>query len=189
MADIETHEDCAALVRAFYAKALEDEIIGFLFTDIAKLDLEHHLPRITRFWETVLLGARTYGGGAFRPHLELNMKVPLQRGHFERWLWLWHGTVDELFSGPVADEAKRHADRVANAFYGRLESINAGRAVDAAPTSGFFVTLDGHSGNVTPVSSSDSDHSAAAVAGSLAALVRPTIVGSPRHSPTPDGPK
>ncbi len=177
MGDIETRADCAELVRAFYTKALDDAVIGFLFTDVAKLDLEHHLPRITSFWETVLLGARTYGGGAFRPHLELNLAVPLRRGHFERWLWLWQGTVDERFAGPVADEAKRHAARVANAFYERIEAINAQR-----PDPG------DQSGNVTPVSSSEIAQSAAADSGSLAALARPTIFGRPRHSPRPDGP-
>jgi hemoglobin len=130
--DIATREDCAALVRAFYTRALADEVIGFIFTDVAQLDLEHHLPRITRFWETVLLGAGTYGGGAFRPHLELNQQVPLRRGHFERWLWLWQGTVDALYAGPVADAAKRHAARVATAFSGRIEAINAGR-LDPGP--------------------------------------------------------
>ncbi len=39
-------------------------------------------------------------------------------------------TVDELFAGPRADEAKSHANRVARAFHQRLE----GRASDAAPT-------------------------------------------------------
>jgi hemoglobin len=183
--DIETREDCAALVRAFYAKALTDDVIGFLFTDIAKLDLEHHLPRITRFWETVLLGAGTYGGGAFRPHMELNLAVPLRRGHFERWLWLWEGTVAELYAGPIAEEAKRHATRVANAFYGRIEAINAARPAGAEGPVG----PDGAQGaNVTPVSSSDSDQSPAASTSSLASLVRPTIFGRPRHSPKPDGP-
>ena len=46
-------------------------MIGYLFTDVAKLDLEAHVPHITAFWETVLLGAQTYSGGAFRPHAEL----------------------------------------------------------------------------------------------------------------------
>jgi hemoglobin len=177
MGDIATREDCEALVRAFYSQALEDPVIGFLFTDVAQLDLEHHLPRIASFWETVLLGARSYGGGAFRPHLELNLKVRLRRGHFERWLWLWEGTVDAGFAGPVADESKRHATRVANAFFERIEAINAQRPDPGA-----------QSGNATPVSSSESDQSAAADARSLAALARPTIFGRPRHSPGPDGP-
>ena len=56
--DIETREDCERLVRAFYGRALTDPIIGFIFTDVAKLDLEAHVPTITSFWETVLLGSR-----------------------------------------------------------------------------------------------------------------------------------
>ena len=71
------------------------------------------MPRITSFWETILLDARSYGGGAFRPHLELNLKARLKRGHFERWLALWDATVDELFEGERAELAKAHAPRVA----------------------------------------------------------------------------
>ena len=47
MTDIETRADCERLVREFYGRAFADPIIGFLFTDIAHLDLEAHVPRIT----------------------------------------------------------------------------------------------------------------------------------------------
>jgi hemoglobin len=132
--DIESRADCERLVRAFYGRALEDPIIGFIFVDVAKLDLEAHVPRITSFWETILLGAQSYGGGAFRPHAQLHGKVRLRRGHFERWLALWRATVDELFAGDRAELAKTHALRVANAFHQRLEQMSA--AADAAPPSG-----------------------------------------------------
>ncbi len=130
--DIETRSDCELLVRTFYGRALVDPIIGFLFTDVAKLDLEAHVPRITNFWETILLGAHSYGGGAFRPHVELNFKVPLTRGHFDRWLHLWSTTVDELFEGERAELAKAHALRVAAAFESRLRSFE-GREAEFAP--------------------------------------------------------
>ncbi len=121
--DIQTRADCERLVRTFYGRALTDPIIGWLFTDVAKLDLEAHVPRLTRFWETILLGAQSYGGGAFRPHLELNSKAPLRKGHFDRWLYLWDATVEELFFGPHADLASAHAHRVAQAFELRLRSF------------------------------------------------------------------
>jgi hemoglobin len=120
--DIETRADCERLVRAFYSKALTDPIIGYIFTDVAKLDLDAHVPVIASFWETILLGARSYGGGAFRPHAVIHAKSPLQRGHFERWLALWRETVDELFEGPRAELAKTHAERVAAAFHARLHN-------------------------------------------------------------------
>ncbi|HEU4658432.1 MAG TPA: group III truncated hemoglobin [Capillimicrobium sp.] len=121
--DIESREDCERLVRAFYGRALEDPIIGFLFTDVAKLDLEEHVPVIASFWETILLGARSYSGGAFAPHARLHAMSPLQRGHFDRWLVLWRTTVDELFAGPRAELAKSHAARVALAFHRRLQGF------------------------------------------------------------------
>lgn len=128
--DIETRADCERLVRAFYGRALTDQIIGWLFTEVARLDLEAHVPRIAAFWEAVLLGGSAYRGGAFAPHAALHAKAPLRAGHFERWLHLWSTTVDELFSGPRAELTKRHAERVARAFHGRL----AGRG--AAPENG-----------------------------------------------------
>ena len=121
--DIETREDCERLVRAFYGRALEDPIIGWIFTDVARLDLEAHVPQIASFWETILLGAPSYRGGAFRPHAALHARVPLRRGHFDRWLGLWRATVDELFAGERAELAKAHATRVADAFHRRLEGL------------------------------------------------------------------
>jgi hemoglobin len=142
LTDIETRADCERLVRAFYGRALTDPIIGFIFTDVAHLDLEAHVPVIASFWETVLLGARSYGGGAFRPHAELNARVRLQKGHFERWLVLWRTTVDELFAGPTAEEAKAHALRVAAAFHRRLEGLTGVAAPVDGPL-GLVVTRHG----------------------------------------------
>jgi hemoglobin len=139
MSDIETRADCERLVRTFYSRALEDPVIGYIFTDVAKLDLEAHVPRITSFWETVLLGARSYAGGAFRPHAEIHVRSPLRRAHFEQWLRLWSVTVDELFEGERADLAKAHAARVASAFLGRLQTI--GRPSD--PSGGLTITQHG----------------------------------------------
>ena len=140
--DIETREDVERLVREFYVHAMDDAMIGYLFTDVAKLDLEAHVPEITSFWATILLGEQSYRGGAFRPHAELNFKSPLRAGHFERWLVIWTATVDELFEGPRAGYAKHHATRVARAFYGRIETLNAS-APPEVPGGGFAVTQHG----------------------------------------------
>jgi hemoglobin len=131
--DIDTRDDCERLVRAFYGRALTDPVIGWLFTDIARLDLEAHVPRIASFWETILLGAGSYGGGAFAPHAALHARAELRAGHFERWLWLWQQTVDELFEGERAQLAKSHAVRVAGAFHARLRPIDPGSASGTGP--------------------------------------------------------
>ena len=132
--DLDTRADVERLVRAFYGRALTDPIIGFIFTDVAKLDLEAHVPRITSFWATILLGERTYGGGAFAPHARLHLQVGLRRGHFVQWLNLWTRTVDELFAGERAELAKAHAQRVAGAFYGRLQTLPAPASAAAGLT-------------------------------------------------------
>jgi hemoglobin len=128
LGDIESRSDCERLVRAFYGRALEDPVIGWIFVDVARIDLEAHVPAITSFWETILLGARSYSGGAFAPHAALHARVRLRAGHFERWLWLWRTTVDEMFAGDRAELAKDHALRVARAFHARLEALPVGGA-------------------------------------------------------------
>ena len=140
--DIESRADCERLVRAFYGRALADPIIGFIFVDVAKLDLEAHVPRIASFWETILLGARSYGGGAFAPHAALHAQVRLREGHFAQWLHLWCDTVDELFEGERAELAKAHAHRVAKAFLARLQHLSE----PAAPVGGLTVTQHGPRG-------------------------------------------
>jgi len=42
--DVETREDVERLVRAFSTKALTDPFIGFIFTDVARPDVEAHVP-------------------------------------------------------------------------------------------------------------------------------------------------
>ena len=143
MSDIETRDDCERLVRAFYGRALEDPIIGFIFTDVAKLDLEEHVPRITSFWETVLLAGQSYRGGAFGSHVDVHAKVTLREGHFERWLQLWFGTVDELFAGERANLAKVHALRVAHAFHQLLQGFPSPADRPPPPQGGLAVTQHG----------------------------------------------
>ena len=145
--DIESRADCERLVRAFYGRALADPIIGFIFVDVAKLDLEAHVPRIASFWETILLGAQSYGGGAFAPHAALHAKVQLREGHFAQWLHLWCDTVDELFAGDRAELAKAHAHRVAQAFLRRLRHLSS--SAEPAPAI-IGLTVTQHGPRTTP---------------------------------------
>jgi len=120
IADIESREDIAALVTAFYQRAFADELLGPVFTDIARMDLPAHLPVMCDFWETVLFRAGRYQRNALRPHLELNARVELTEAHFRRWLALWTATVDDLYAGPAADLAKAQAGRIAGSISRRL---------------------------------------------------------------------
>jgi len=119
-ADLRDRADVAELVTAFYRAAFDDPLIGPIFTDVAHMDLEHHLPIMCDFWETVLFDAVLYRRNALRLHAALHARHPLQPLHFERWLALWIATVDAHFAGPVAERAKVQAQRIAGSIERRL---------------------------------------------------------------------
>lgn len=106
---IETTEDVALLVNTFYDKVQNDDMIGHFFSDVANVNWEEHLPHMIQFWETVLLGKATFEGWPMRTHLVLSQKERLMPQHFDRWIELWFGIVDEQFEGDNALEAKNRA--------------------------------------------------------------------------------
>ena len=113
MGDIETREDIFYLMECFYAKAVSDDLIGYFFTDVAKINLVDHLPVITDFWEMVILGGNNYRKNAIAVHAHLHQLSAMEEKHFTRWLQLFTGTVDALFSGDHAELAKQRALSVA----------------------------------------------------------------------------
>jgi len=116
MKDIETRGDIDHLMDVFYERAMVDDVIGYIFTDVARLDLEHHLPIIGDFWESLLLGTSAYAKHGRNPlavHRELHLKEPLTGEHFGRWLEIFTRTVDDLFTGERADLIKMRARAIA----------------------------------------------------------------------------
>jgi hemoglobin len=124
-ADLKDRADVAVLVEAFYRRVFEDALIGPIFTEIARMDLDHHLPIITDFWETVLFNARRYRRDLLQLHLALNRRFPLEAQHFERWLELWIATVDERYAGQKAELAKTQGRRIAGSIYRRVHGRSA----------------------------------------------------------------
>ncbi|MGI8788035.1 MAG: group III truncated hemoglobin [Pyrinomonadaceae bacterium] len=117
MKDIENRADIDDLMNRFYARAMSDKEIGYIFTDVAKLDLYHHLPIIGDFWETMLFGTGNYQKHERNPmqvHGELNQKTPLTFEHFNRWLEIFYETIDENFAGETSEYLKMRANAIAN---------------------------------------------------------------------------
>jgi len=111
--DIETRADIEQLIIAFYEKVKQDKTIGFIFTEVVPINWAHHIPVIVDFWESILLDNPLYKKNAMEVHYDLNKKVPLQKEHFESWMHLFVSTVDELFEGKIANEAKIRAKSIA----------------------------------------------------------------------------
>jgi len=110
--DIENSEDIKNLIDTFYGKVREDEVIGYIFNDIAHVDWPTHLPKMYAFWEFLLLGKDSYLGNPLEAHRRLNEKVKLKEEHFDQWLKLFHQTIDELFHGKNAEEAKHRSQLI-----------------------------------------------------------------------------
>jgi hemoglobin len=118
--DLRDRADVERLVATFYQRAFRDPVIGPIFTDVAHMDLAHHLPIMCDFWETVLFRAGLYRRNALQLHYLLHAKHPLEQEHFDRWLQIWLATVDELFAGEKAALAKLQAERIAGSIHRRL---------------------------------------------------------------------
>lgn len=122
--DIENREDLLKLVRQFYQKLLADKSISYLFTDIAKIDLPHHLDILVNFWDSVLFQHDVYRKNAMQPHLDLHRQSPVQQHHFETWLKYFNETVDELFEGEKAFLAKERALSIATVMRIKFSQMN-----------------------------------------------------------------
>ena len=128
MPDISSRADIDSLMRTFYSRAMADPLIGYLFTDVAKLDLEHHLPVIGDFWESTLFGSGVYARHRRNPlliHAALDAKETLRPDHFQRWLVLFSDSVDESFCGPRASFAKQRGRMIAARIQEYLGSDDA----------------------------------------------------------------
>lgn len=111
--DIASREDLLILMKSFYEKLLGDSTISYLFTDIARINLEHHLPVLVDFWDSILFQSDTYRKNALQPHLDLHRSSPLTRHHFETWLRYFKESVDEQFAGDNAFIIKERATSIA----------------------------------------------------------------------------
>ena len=107
--DIESRADIEILVRSFYDKVIPDPLLGHIFTEVAKVNWEIHLPVMFDFLENTLFYTGTYGGNPMKAHQKLHHMFNLNPEHFSRWVFLFTSTVDELFEGERAQLAKQRA--------------------------------------------------------------------------------
>ncbi|HAV55646.1 MAG TPA: globin [Aequorivita sp.] len=117
--DILKLDDVKHLVDSFYGKIREDLLLKNIFNSNIQDRWPQHLQKMYTFWQTVLLSEHTYYGSPFPPHA----KMPIDKEHFDRWLQLWFETIDENFTGEIADEAKWRASKMAEMFQFKINYI------------------------------------------------------------------
>jgi hemoglobin len=117
--DILSLGDIKLLVNEFYCRIRSHEVLGPIFD--ARIDdrWPQHLEKMYTFWQTVLLDEHTYFGSPFPPHANL----PVDESHFNMWMGVFTQTVDDLFQGQKADEAKWRSAKMAQMFSIKIEHL------------------------------------------------------------------
>jgi hemoglobin len=112
--DLKNREDIYALVSAFYSKVRANAILEPFFNDTIK-DWDAHFELLTTFWESSLFLKTRYTGDPLKAHIEVDKAFnhSISELHFGIWLNLWFETVNELFEGDYAENAKRRARKMA----------------------------------------------------------------------------
>jgi len=109
MGDIQERSDVKLLVDRFYQEALIDPILEPIFSKIIGAKIADHMPVMYDFWCSILLREQSYMGNVMLKHIAIHKVTALEKQHFDQWIYLWETTVDTLFKGPIADEAKKRA--------------------------------------------------------------------------------
>ncbi len=114
--DIQTRNDIKLMVDTFYDYVNQSDILGFIFNDLAQVNWGMHLPKMYSFWASMLLGEQSFSGNPMQIHIMLSFETDMSTKQFNEWLYLFNKTIDELFEGEIANEAKLRASRIASNF-------------------------------------------------------------------------
>ena len=113
MHDITNRKDIELLVDTFYGKVMINPTIGPIFSDVVRVNWGSHLPKMYSFWSSLLLNEQSFSGNPMRVHIDISKLTTMGESEFSEWLMLFHETIDELFLGDKADEAKTRASNIA----------------------------------------------------------------------------
>jgi len=122
--DIQNRVDIYLLVKDFYVKLLNDDLMHQFFEEFTNPQLlEKHLQILVDFWDNILFYSGTYQKNAMKPHLELQPKKPFKKEHFKQWLLHFNNTIEEHFSGEIAHAAKSRALSIATVMQIKIEEL------------------------------------------------------------------
>ena len=111
--DISTDQDVEFLVKTFYSRMLQDELMAPHF---ANIDFEEHFPRMIAFWSFILLDKAGYTGNVFDKHVHLK----INETHFEHWLKHFTAVVYDFFEGEKANLAIQRAEVLKYTFMSKM---------------------------------------------------------------------
>ena len=116
MKQLESAADIHQLVDTFYGKVLQDELLAPFFT---RMNFAEHLPKMEQFWRFALLSEAGYTTNVTEKHLHM----PLEQAHFDRWTTLFNQTIDALFEGDLAAQAKQRAAVIGWTIHSKMNPL------------------------------------------------------------------
>ncbi|NNF35118.1 MAG: group III truncated hemoglobin [Saprospiraceae bacterium] len=122
MKQIETREDIMLLVDTFYHKVRKDPIIQHFFNEVTEIDWKAHMPTMYDFWESLLLDNPVYKGNPMTKHIVLDSKSRMEPQHFDRWIELFHETLDDLFTSEKVAMAKSRSSDIRRLMQFKVET-------------------------------------------------------------------
>ncbi|WP_412176257.1 group III truncated hemoglobin [Formosa sp. PL04] len=116
--DIKDRDDVHKLVSTFYDKIRKDDFLGPFFNSVIT-DWPAHIERLTSFWESSLFLKTKYYGNPLDVHIKVDEENnnSISEKHFGAWINLWLQTIDELFEGDIANNAKQRARKMGTFLY------------------------------------------------------------------------
>ena len=127
LTEITGRADIERLVNTFYDRIRSDDLLGFIFNDVAKTDWAVHLPKMYAFWETMLFRSGGFVGNPLGAHARLVPLTAMGRPQFDRWLAVFTATVDENFAGENAERSKNAAADMANVIHAKINGVEQAR--------------------------------------------------------------
>ena len=125
--DIQDRADIRKLVTAFYERLLKDEDFKHIFLGVMQVDMLAHIDTLMDFWESTLFQAGKYKGDTVEAHLEVHYQHRLNTAHFSKWLEVFNETVNDLFEGSIATQAKQKAAALATIIRLKIDNLEQRR--------------------------------------------------------------
>ncbi|MDZ7678855.1 MAG: DUF1971 domain-containing protein [Acidimicrobiales bacterium] len=126
--DLDSPGEILEMVTRQYAVVVQDDVLEPYFTpEQGFIDWQAHIGRVSDYWNHVLLFAPDYRIDPIEGHREVHERRPFTEAALDRWLEIFHETIDTGWTGPVAEMAKKRGTGTAWAMAQRLLGHGAWR--------------------------------------------------------------
>ena len=129
--DLDTEEEIVEMVTRQYVDVGQDDLLAPYFNfGPGFIDWQAHIRTVADYWCHVLLYAPGYEIDVIESHRHLHDRAPFTPDLFDRWLRIFHDTVNGGWTGPKATTATKRATGMAWAMAQRFLGHGVWRPTD-----------------------------------------------------------